>query len=58
MLFMSYEIGSHFDLTYLNKEVAKATPNKSFKENLVEVGTSFIFKDNLKAFRRIPVVTA
>jgi hypothetical protein len=55
---MAYEIGSHIDLTFLNRKVVAPAVRKSFAENLQEVGTSFIFKDNLKAFRRIEVATA
>lgn len=61
---MSYDVGTHIDLSYLNRktEVAPAVPKKSFQEatsNLFEVGTQFVFSNKgAKAARRIQVVYA
>jgi hypothetical protein len=57
---MSYDIGTHIDLSYLNRKVVVPREKKSFQETsatLFEVGTQFIFSQN-KAARRIPVVFA
>jgi hypothetical protein len=63
---MSYEVGSHIDLSYLNKkaEVVPTASKKSVQEtasNLYEVGTQFVFNltgQEAKAARRIQVVYA
>jgi hypothetical protein len=55
---MTYFPGDTVDLSHLNRKVVAPAVRKSFAENLQEVGTSFIFKDNLKAFRRIEVAAA
>lgn len=58
---MSYEVGQHIDLSYLNKRAPAAdSKKKTFSEaveHLVEVGTSFDLRTG-KAARRIPVVFA
>jgi hypothetical protein len=60
---MSYDIGTHIDLSYLNKKMVvtpraekKTFPPQSVRK-LYEVGTQFIFSQN-KAARRIPVAFA
>jgi hypothetical protein len=59
---MSYEVGTHIDLSYLNHktEVAPQVQKKSdFQEaasTLFEVGTQFVFNQaQQKLARRIPV---
>jgi hypothetical protein len=60
---MSYEIGTHIDLTYLNRKAVATAPKKSvFNQTFeqasnteVEVGTSYNFQ-NGKAARRIEVL--
>jgi len=52
---MAYELGTYVDLTHLNRKVVAAADRKSIQENLQEVGTSFTFKEGLKAFKRINV---
>lgn len=64
---MSYDVGTHIDLRYLNRktEAAPQVQKKSdFQEavsNAYEVGTQFVFNfkaGQAKAARRIPVVYA
>lgn len=52
---MAYELGTYIDLTHLNRKVVAQADRKSIEENLQEVGTSFIFKEGFRAFKRIPV---
>lgn len=62
---MTYDIGTHIDLTHLNKKSeAKAVSRKSVFQNALEtqsgyeVGTEFRFKltpQGLTAARKIPV---
>jgi hypothetical protein len=60
-----YNVGDTVDLTCLNRKAVAPASRKSFvesvKDNLQEIGTSYIFKESqegLKAFRIIPVATA
>jgi hypothetical protein len=60
---MTYDVGTHVDLTHLNKKLVISTrvekrtfPPQSVRK-LYEVGTQFIFSQN-KAARRIPVAFA
>jgi hypothetical protein len=56
-----YDVGTHIDLTSLNRKVVvPRAEKKSFQQTaatLYEVGTQFIFNQS-KAARRIPVVFA
>lgn len=57
---MSVDVGTHIDLSHLNKVPAVAPKKKTFSEtigNLVEVGTSFTFTPELKVVRHIPVIS-
>jgi uncharacterized membrane protein len=61
---MSYDVGTHIDLSHLNKkpEVLNVTP-ELFESTgtLMDVGTQFSFKvinNKFKAARRIPVAFA
>jgi hypothetical protein len=55
---MSYEVGSHVDLTHINRQVSSTVQKKSsFQEaatTFFEVGTTFVFNQG-KAARRIPI---
>lgn len=61
---MSYDVGTHIDLSHLNRKrgAAESAEKKSnFQQavtNAYEVGTQIIFNKDAKAARRIPVVYA
>lgn len=61
---MSYEVGTHVDLSSLNKKVEVGSAKKRFQEAIstaYEVGTQITFtikNGETKAARRIPVVYA
>jgi hypothetical protein len=57
---MSYDIGQHIDLSYLNRALQPIQKKSSFQETvntLFEVGTQFVFNQG-KTARRIPVAFA
>jgi hypothetical protein len=60
---MSYDVGTHIDLRYLNKkEVSNQAPQlRETATNLMDVGTQISFKlinKKLASARQIPVVFA
>lgn len=52
---MSYDVSTYIDLTYLNKEVAKATPKKSFTEEIFSAIKVSEEKYIFRMARQIPV---
>jgi len=54
---MSYDIGSHVDLHFLNRKVA-GTFQGAIESTEVNPGTSFTFTKEGRAARRIPVAFA
>lgn len=59
---VSYDIGTHVDLSYLNRVIPTVEKKSNFQEtseHLYEVGAQIWFdftQQNVKSWRRIPVV--